>query len=69
MLQCTRYSLGILGLVGVLYLRLITMRGHYFVGSKLWDLLLREIIEIPDVFLKFKMRLKRLNKTYVSSLA
>ena len=43
-------------------------RSPYFVGSKLWDLLPREIIEIPDIY-SFKMRLKRLNKTYVDLLA
>ena len=39
-------------------------RSPYFVGSKLWDNLTIDIIELPDIY-AFKARLKRLNNSYV----
>ena len=37
-------------------------RSPYFVGSKLWNQLPQESIDIPDLY-TYKPRLKRLNKT------
>ena len=39
----------------------------YFVGSKLWDALSVNIIEVPDIF-SFKKRLQGLDRTYVDLL-
>ena len=42
-------------------------RSPYFVGSKLWNDLTLDTIDLPDVF-TFKARLKRLNREYVDLL-
>ena len=42
-------------------------RSPYFVGTKLWDSLSNDIIDLPDIF-SFKARLKGTNKTYVDIL-
>ena len=39
----------------------------YFLGSKMWDELPVDIIELPDNYL-FKKRLKGMNRTYVDLL-
>ena len=39
-------------------------RSPYFVGSRLWDKLPRDVIEAPNIFV-FKIMLRRMNKNYV----
>ena len=51
---------------GSLYKRLY--KRPYFVGSKLWDALPQDIIDLPDIF-SFKTRIKRLYGHYVDLLA
>ena len=43
-------------------------RSPYFVGTKLWNVLLLSDIDLPDIF-KFKARLKKKNRTYIDVLA
>ena len=40
----------------------------YFVGSKLWDGLPTDVIELPDMF-SFKARIKRMNCVFNDPLA
>ena len=42
-------------------------RSPYFLGSKLWDKLPLDYIELPDMF-SFKKRLKAMNRVYVDLL-
>ena len=42
-------------------------RSPYFVGSKLWDALEREVIELPDL-LSFMARIKKMNRVYYVDL-
>ena len=42
-------------------------RSPYFVGTKLWNLLQLDVIELPDIY-SFKSRIKKMNKTYVDLL-
>ena len=43
-------------------------RSPYFVGSKLWDALPKDIINLPDIF-SVKTRIKRLYRHYLVLLA
>ena len=43
-------------------------RSPYFVGSKLWDALPQDIIDLPDIF-AFRTRVKRMYSQYVDLLA
>ena len=43
-------------------------RSPYFVGSKLWDKLPRNVIEVPNIFV-FRNVIRKMNKTHVDFLS